>query len=619
MPAPMSRKLAAKAIKRRKQAANQRKRRNALVPIATLTQELHSSSDSEFEGTAGYRNGGYHPVRLGEVYNGRYVVERKLGWGHFSTVWLVSDLHAQRRGEFPEPMSGEAIRERAEQGDAGDMQPFWLALKVQKSAEHYTEAAEDEIKLLRDAAKAASSPSENRVVRLYDHFTTSGVNGNHVCMVFEVLGNHLLDYIKAYKYKGLPLDLVKSLTKDLLLSLVQLHDRAKIIHTDLKPENILLKRTQGFDLRALRRQRRQVLEREKKLLGRHAPGAGSGPTESDLPETLQSATSIAEEADETSVESVRLYVEVWRKLQEPGLNKNQKKRLKQRSKKLRERVESEGLTVPDLDTADAADDMTNATSRESEDESRRKELVYQYDDTNWESREYPVAMLADLGNACWIHKHFTDDITTRQYRSPEALIGHPYDAKVDIWSTACIVFELLTGDYLFEPRRDKRGRYEKDDDHAARMIELLGPMPKWMTTGGKYQSELFTREGKLKRIDEKDLEYWPLCEVLHEKYRFPMDEAQRLSDFLLPMLAFEPDKRCTAAEALKHPWLEITELDRRRPYLRGLAPRKKKKKRSQDEEENNDKSRAPPESPPAMDVCDDESDNDADVESDNES
>lgn len=36
--------------------------------------------------------GGYHPVRLGEKFkNGRYVVLRKLGWGHFSTVWLVQD------------------------------------------------------------------------------------------------------------------------------------------------------------------------------------------------------------------------------------------------------------------------------------------------------------------------------------------------------------------------------------------------------------------------------------------------------------------------------------------------------------------------------------------------
>jgi serine/threonine-protein kinase SRPK3 len=39
-----------------------------------------------------YVKGGYHPVHIGDTYSdGRYVVVRKLGWGHFSTVWLAKD------------------------------------------------------------------------------------------------------------------------------------------------------------------------------------------------------------------------------------------------------------------------------------------------------------------------------------------------------------------------------------------------------------------------------------------------------------------------------------------------------------------------------------------------
>ena len=39
-----------------------------------------------------YRPGGYHPVNIGDEFsNGRYVIVRKLGWGHFSTVWLARD------------------------------------------------------------------------------------------------------------------------------------------------------------------------------------------------------------------------------------------------------------------------------------------------------------------------------------------------------------------------------------------------------------------------------------------------------------------------------------------------------------------------------------------------
>ena len=50
----------------------------------------NESSDSD-EGEDGYKQGGYHPVNVGEVYHERYVILRKLGWGHFSTVWMVYD------------------------------------------------------------------------------------------------------------------------------------------------------------------------------------------------------------------------------------------------------------------------------------------------------------------------------------------------------------------------------------------------------------------------------------------------------------------------------------------------------------------------------------------------
>lgn len=42
--------------------------------------------------------------------------------------------------------------------------------------------------------------------------------------------------------------------------------------------------------------------------------------------------------------------------------------------------------------------------------------------------------IADLGNACWIDQHFTNDIQTRQYRSPEVILEAKYDTSTDIWS-----------------------------------------------------------------------------------------------------------------------------------------------------------------------------------------
>ena len=51
-----------------------------------------SDYSSEDEGTEDYRRGGYHAVRIGDKFNhSRYIVQSKLGWGHFSTVWLAWD------------------------------------------------------------------------------------------------------------------------------------------------------------------------------------------------------------------------------------------------------------------------------------------------------------------------------------------------------------------------------------------------------------------------------------------------------------------------------------------------------------------------------------------------
>lgn len=55
------------------------------------------------------------------------------------------------------------------------------------------------------------------------------------------------------------------------------------------------------------------------------------------------------------------------------------------------------------------------------------------------SLERITVKIADLGNACWVHHHFTNDIQTRQYRCPEIIIGTPWGPTVDNWSAAALV------------------------------------------------------------------------------------------------------------------------------------------------------------------------------------
>ena len=91
--------------------------------------------------------------------------------------------------------------------------------------------------------------------------------------------------------------------------------------------------------------------------------------------------------------------------------------------------------------------------------------------------------------------HFTEDIQTRQYRSLEVLLGAGYGSPADIWSAACMAFELATGDYLFEPHSGED--YSRDEDHLAHVIELIQPIPRHIAFSGKYSREFFNKRGNM--------------------------------------------------------------------------------------------------------------------------
>jgi hypothetical protein len=59
---------------------------------AATSISFESVCTDEEEKLSDYEAGGYHPVRIGDIYgpNDRYEIVRKLGWGHFSTVWCAS-------------------------------------------------------------------------------------------------------------------------------------------------------------------------------------------------------------------------------------------------------------------------------------------------------------------------------------------------------------------------------------------------------------------------------------------------------------------------------------------------------------------------------------------------
>uniref|UniRef100_A0A671WFA3 non-specific serine/threonine protein kinase n=1 Tax=Sparus aurata TaxID=8175 RepID=A0A671WFA3_SPAAU len=463
-------------------------------PLPEQDEEILGSDDDEQEDPNDYCRGGYHHVKIGDLFNGRYHVIRKLGWGHFSTVWLAWDIQEKR----------------------------FVAMKVVKSAEHYTETALDEIKLLKSVRNTdPSDPNRERVVQLLDDFKISGMNGTHVCMVFEVLGYHLLKWIIKSNYQGLPLPCVKSIIRQVLQGLDYLHTKCKIIHTDIKPENILLTVNEPY----IKKMAAEATQWQK--TGAAPPSGSAGHKLCFLQHSMAK------------------------------MSKNKKKKMKKKQKKQAELLEKriqdmEGGTTPEGGAEEEDDEETTTTTETTEDATSSATLsILLVDPLEPANADKLQVKIADLGNACWVNKHFTDDIQTRQYRSLEVLTGAGYSTPADIWSTACMAFELATGDYLFEPHSGED--YSRDEDHIALIIELLGKVPRKLILAGKYSKEFFTKKGDLRHITR--LKPWGLLDVLVEKYEWSKDEAHTFSSFLLPMLDLVPERRATAAHCLSHPWL----------------------------------------------------------------
>ena len=165
--------------------------------------------------------------------------------------------------------------------------------------------------------------------------------------------------------------------------------------------------------------------------------------------------------------------------------------------------------------------------------------------------------IVDLGNSCFDAKPFTDEIQTIEYRSPEVILRAGYSFKADVWSLACTIFEIVTGEYLFDPKECKSGGrivYEREEDLLAHHQELLGALPRALLQRGSRVDNFCKPDGTLRHIS--CLKPWPLDEVLRDKYGMEGEVAAGFTNFLLPMLRLDPDSRASAGEMLLHPWLQ---------------------------------------------------------------
>uniref|UniRef100_A0A2K6SUQ5 Dual specificity tyrosine-phosphorylation-regulated kinase 4 n=1 Tax=Saimiri boliviensis boliviensis TaxID=39432 RepID=A0A2K6SUQ5_SAIBB len=161
----------------------------------------------------------------------------------------------------------------------------------------------------------------------------------------------------------------------------------------------------------------------------------------------------------------------------------------------------------------------------------------------------------DFGSSCYENQKEYTYIQSRFYRSPEVILGHPYDMAVDMWSLGCITAELYTGSPLFPG--------ENEVEQLACIMEVLGlPPARFIQTASRRQTffdskglpkSITNNKGKKRYPDSKDLT------MVLKTYD------TSFLDFLRRCLVWEPSLRMTPDQALKHAWIHQSRNLKARP------------------------------------------------------
>ncbi|PYI05525.1 putative serine-threonine protein kinase [Aspergillus sclerotiicarbonarius CBS 121057] len=153
-----------------------------------------------------------HPNQL--LHNNRYHVLEKLGCGQYSTVWLVRD----------------------------QTDPSHKAIKI-LHPECYNSTHDDifELEIMNHLRTAnPQHPGYQHISILLDDFTHVSPLGTHVCLVLDLMAEDLRNFALFFKSAKIPNQILKKITRQLLLALEYVH-ASGVIHTDIKQSNIMVR------------------------------------------------------------------------------------------------------------------------------------------------------------------------------------------------------------------------------------------------------------------------------------------------------------------------------------------------------------------------------------------
>lgn len=333
------------------------------------------------------------------------------------------------------------------------------------------------------------------LIGMYEHFDYKVENDLYHCIVMELMGPSTYEYIK--KNTCFNTEDISKFIVQILSGLEVLHN-CDIIHGDLKPENILMtkmaKELQEFI---------EKLDIKKIIKGKILP-TNQNKREKMLDEIEQILDSI---------------------------ESNKSRVFDSRSASDHSYHLSEDDTDSDLITLSSTRSQSG-NSYTSLDSNERGDMVDGVFDFK----------IVDLGGCVLPGQKRRKQIQTCYYMAPEILLRLPYSTAADMWAFGCTLYELLTGNILFDATE-----YEGNEDryHLYMITQKLDIIPHDMITASPYRDVLYTHStNKIKgfrKLEKEDLKS-DLLDVITEK---------KIVDLIIGCLKIRPDQRITAKHALE--------------------------------------------------------------------
>lgn len=127
---------------------------------------------------------------------------------------------------------------------------------------------------------------------------------------------------------------------------------------------------------------------------------------------------------------------------------------------------------------------------------------------------------------------FSNEVVTLWYRAPDVLLGsRTYNTSIDIWSAGCIMAEMFTGRPLFPGTTN--------EDQLLKIFRLMGTPSERSWPGISAFPEYKPS--------------WPVYATQELRAILPQVDSLGLQ-LLGQMLQMRPEMRCSAHQALAHPW-----------------------------------------------------------------